>query len=80
MMQEDTGNKLCGSQDVRLYWLRWKIAAHCLKLYNNTVVQIIEERQQSTMVVAGSDLIAGHGGLQPLVEEADLWKERERGL
>ena len=33
---------------------------------------MIEERQQSEMVISGSGLIAGHGGLQPVVEEADL--------
>ena len=30
------------------------------------------ERQQSKMAIAGSDLVVGHGALQPVVEEADL--------
>ena len=64
---------------VWLYWCRWEMAAHCSKLYNITGVRIMEERQQNKMMVTWSDLIAGHGLLQPLVEEAHLGMERERG-
>lgn len=41
---------------------------------------MIEERQQSTMEIAGSDLIRSHGALQPVVEDADLWMETEQGV
>lgn len=61
-----------GSQGVRLYLFRWKMAAHCSQLYNITGVRLMKERQQNKMMVAGSDLIAGHGALQPVVEDADL--------
>ena len=47
-------------------------AAHFSKLYNITGVRMMEERQQNKMVITGSDLIAGHGALQPVVEDADL--------
>lgn len=48
------------------------MAAHCSQLYNITGVRLMKERQQNKMMVAGSDLIAGHGALQPVVEDADL--------
>lgn len=48
------------------------MAAHCSKLDNNTGVTMTEERQQSEMAIAGSDLVAGHGALQPVVEDTDL--------
>ncbi len=38
---------------------------------------MIEARQQSQMVVSGSDLIAGHGFLEPVIEDADLWMDTE---
>lgn len=57
-----------------------EMAAHCSKLYNSIVVRMIEERQQSTMEIAGSDLIRSHGALQPVVEDADLWMETEQGV
>ena len=56
------------SQGVGLYLLR----LHIIQNSTTTVERMMEERKQSKMVVAGSDLIAGHGGLQPIVEEADL--------
>lgn len=76
MRQDGTGKKIERNivlkSRCKTLLLRWKMAAHYSKLYNNTGVRMIEERQQSKMVVAGSDLIAGHGGLQPVGEDADL--------
>lgn len=34
--------------------------------------------QQSMTVVSGSDLIAGHGLIQPVIEDADLGMETDR--
>ena len=39
-----------------------------------------EERQPSEMVITGSDLIAGHGGLQPVGEDADLKTTKETSV
>ena len=51
-----------------------------LLIYNNTVVRMIEKRQPSEMVITGSDLIAGHGGLQPVGEDADLKTTKETSV
>lgn len=46
-------------------------------MHNLTAVRLEWFRNAAKMVIDGSGLVAGHGGLQPVDDNAHLWVKRK---